>query len=98
MKQIQMIEMVKKHHPELSNVEIRMYLDKALDEFCEQTRILKGNSTFTTTADTRYYSLTDFDSDGDNTDQHEFIDVDRVDFDSYQIPKLQDAPEKYSSS
>ena len=98
MKQIQMIEMVKKHHPELSNAEIRIYLNKALDEFCEQTRILKGRTSFTTAADTRYYRLSDLDADGSGTDQHKFIDIDRVDFNNYRISKLQDAPEKFSST
>ena len=80
MKQQQMIEMVQKHHPEMTETEIRIYLNKALDEFCEQTKILKGQETFTTTADTRYYKLDDLDADGSGADQHKFIDVDRVDY------------------
>ena len=98
MKQQQMIEMIQKHHPEMTATEIRIYLNKALDEFCESTRILKGQQTFTTTSDTRYYKLNDLDADGSESDQHKFIDVNRVDFNNYQISRLQDPPEKYSSS
>ena len=98
MTQTQIIEMVQIHHPEMGDTEIRLHLNKALDEFCEGTRILKGQQTFTTTATTRYYKLSDLDSDGSETDQHKFIDVGRVDYNNYQISRLQDPPEKYSST
>ena len=39
MKQQQKIEMIQKHHPEMTATEIRIYLNKALDEFCEQTKL-----------------------------------------------------------
>ena len=61
MTQTQIIEIVKMHHPEMGDTEIRIYLNKALDEFCEHTRILQGQQTFTTTASTRYYKLDDLD-------------------------------------
>ena len=98
MTQTQIIEMVQMHHPEIGDTEIRLHLNKGLDEFCEGTRILKGQQTFTTTADTRYYKLDDLDADGSEADQHKFIDVSRVDYNNYQISRLQDPPEKYSSS
>jgi len=98
MTQTQIIEMVQIHHPDMGDTEIRLHLNKALDEFCEGTRILKGQQTFTTTATTRYYKLNDLDSDGSETDQHKFIDVGRVDYNNYQISRLQDPPEKYSST
>ena len=98
MTQLQLIELVRMHHPDMGETEIGLYLNKALTEFCEKTRILKGQQTFTTTADTRYYKLDDLDADGSEADQHKFIDVNRVDFDNYQISRLQDPPEKYSST
>tara|TARA_R100001244_G_scaffold128182_1_gene99058 strand:- start:301 stop:597 length:297 start_codon:yes stop_codon:yes gene_type:complete len=98
MTQTQIIEMVQIHHPEMGDTEIRLHLNKALDEFCESTRILKGQQRFLTTASTRYYKLNDLDADGSETDQHKFIDVSRVDFNNYQISRLQDPPEKYSST
>jgi len=98
MTQTQIIEMVQMHHPEMGDTEIRLHLNKALDEFCEGTRILKGQQTFTTQANVRYYPLDDLDKDGSSTDQHKFIDVNRIDYNNYQISRLQDPPEKYSST
>ena len=98
MTQKQILEMVKQQHPEMSNAEARLHLNKALDEFCEHTRVLQGQQTFTTTASTRYYQLNDLDSDSSITDQFKFIDVNRVDYNNYQISRLQDPPQKYSST
>ena len=97
MTQKQILEMVKLHHPDMSDAQARIHLNKALDEFCEQTKILKGQATFTTISEQRYYRLIDLDGDGDSSEQHQFIDIDRVDFNDYQISRLQDPPEKYSS-
>ena len=83
MTQKQLIELVKQHHPELGEAQIRIYLNRALDEFCRKTRILKTLYTFNTVADKRYYSL------GDNISE-----VTRVDYDNYEIPRLVVAPEK----
>jgi len=98
MTQKQILEMVKQHHPDMSNAEARLHLNKALDEFCEHTRVLQGQQTFTTTASTRYYKLDDLDADGSSADQFKFIDVNRVDYNNYQISRLQDPPQKYSST
>jgi len=83
MKQTQLIELVKQHHPELGEAQIRIYLNRALDEFCRKTRILKTLYTFSTVANKRYYPL---DSD--------ILEVTRVDYDDYQIPRLGTPPEK----
>ena len=93
MTQTQIIEMVQIHHPDMGETEIRLHLNKALDEFCEGTRILKGQQTFTTTSSTRYYKLNDLDADGSETDQHKFIDVGRVDYNNcllYTSPSPRD--------
>ena len=47
MTQKQILEMVKLHHPDMSDAQARIHLNKALDEFCEQTKILKGQATLT---------------------------------------------------
>jgi hypothetical protein len=49
MTQKQLIETVKQHHPDLQDAQIRIFLNKALDEFCRRTRILKTLYTFNTT-------------------------------------------------
>jgi len=86
MTQQQLIETVKQHHPEMGDVQIRIYLNKALDEFCRKTRVLNGTATTNTAADQRYYALSDIDT--------SISEVTRVDYDSYEIPRLVGKPEK----
>ena len=59
MKLQQMIDQVKKHHPELGTNEIIILLNQASDEFCSRTLILDEATQFTTTANQRYYGLKD---------------------------------------
>jgi|TARA_X000001388_G_scaffold63307_1_gene49227 hypothetical protein len=83
MTQQQLIETVKQHHPEMGETQIRIYLNKALDEFCRKTRVLNTLYTFPTVADQRYYDLSD-----------DIIEITRVDYDGYEIPRLVGKPEK----
>jgi len=57
MKLQQMIEQVKKHHPELGSNEIIHMLNQASDEFCARTLILDEATQFSTVVDQRYYGL-----------------------------------------
>jgi len=59
MKLQQMIDQVKKHHPDLSTNEIIIMLNEASDEFCSRTLILDEATQFTTVANQRYYGLKD---------------------------------------
>lgn len=59
MKLQQMIDQVKKHHPELGTNEIIHLLNQASDEFCSRTLILDEATQFTTVADQRFYGLKD---------------------------------------
>ena len=53
-----MVELVKKHHPQLSETEIVSLLNRAKNRFCEETDILKETDTsLTTTASTLGYTL-----------------------------------------
>jgi len=83
MTQQQLIETVKQHHPNLSDTQIRMYLNTAMREFCRKTRVLETLYTFSTVVGKRYYNL-------DNN----ILEVTRVDYDNYQIPRLSGQPEK----
>ena len=83
MTQKQLIETVKQHHPDLQDAQIRIFLNKALDEFCRRTRILKTLYTLNTTIDKRYYPL-----------DSNILEVTRVDYDNYRIPRLVGQPEK----
>ncbi len=59
MKLQQMIDQVKKHHPDLGVNEIIHLLNQASDEFCSRTLILDEATQFTTEANKRYYGLKD---------------------------------------
>ena len=59
MKLQQMIDQVKKHHPELSTNEIIIMLNDAQDEFSSRTLLLEEATQFTTIANQRYYGLKD---------------------------------------
>jgi len=86
MTQKQLIETVKQHHPNLGETQIRIFLQKALDEFCRKTRILTGTATTNTSAGVRYYSLTSIDP--------TISEITRVDYDGYEIKRLVGKPEK----
>jgi head-tail adaptor len=59
MKLQQMVDQVKKHHPELGINEIIHLLNQASDEFCQRTLILDEATQFDTVADQRFYGLKD---------------------------------------
>ncbi len=59
MKLQQMIDQIKKHHPELGTNEIIHLLNQASDEFCSRTLILDEATQFNTVADQRFYGLKD---------------------------------------
>ena len=83
MTQTELIEIVQQHHPQLGETQIRIFLNKALDEFCRKTRILKTLYTFSTVADKRYYNL-----------DSNIVEVTRVDYNNYEIPRLVGQPDK----
>lgn len=57
MKLQQMVDQVKKHHPELGTNEIIHLLNQASDEFCQRTLLLDEATQFNTVADQRFYGL-----------------------------------------
>ena len=59
MTQQQLIEAIKRHAPELGEPEIREKLDEVSDMFCEETRVLEGQWSFTTNPSQMYYDLDD---------------------------------------
>ena len=59
MKLQQMIELVRKHHPDLGSNEIIHLLNQASDEFCSRTLVLDEATQFDTVANQRYYGLKD---------------------------------------
>ena len=87
MTQLQMIEMVKQHHPHIGETEIRKLLNRAQRLLAEETGILERWFTDETTADQRLYSL-----------DEDILEIKRVELSDedgnyYMIPRLIDKPE-----
>lgn len=57
MKQQEMQELVKQHHPSLGEVEIRKMLNRAFADFAARTEILEAFVTGSTVVNQRYYDL-----------------------------------------
>jgi hypothetical protein len=53
----EMIELVKQHHPHMGQTEIVKLLNRAKDDFCSKTEIIKDSYTTSTVANQRYYTL-----------------------------------------
>ena len=53
----EMIELVQQHHPHLGEVETIKLLNRAKDDFCARTEIVKDSYTTSTVANQRYYKL-----------------------------------------
>lgn len=52
-----MIELVQQHHPHMGQTEIVKLLDRAKNDFCARTEIVKDSYTGTTVANQRYYDI-----------------------------------------
>ena len=53
----EIIELVKQHHPNVGNKEIRVRLNRAQNDFCARTELIKKTYTQNTTAKVRYYPI-----------------------------------------
>lgn len=76
MKQKELIELVKQHH-NMGNTEIRARLNRAQNDFCARTELMKKTYIQTTTAGKRYYPL-----DGD------ILKILKVQLDDIYVPRL----------
>ena len=78
----EMIELVQQHHPHMKETEIVKLLNRAKDEFCEETEIYKKtDSTIDTVADTRWYTI-----------PTGLLKIYEVYLDNVRIPKMQGNP------
>ena len=78
----EMIELVQQHHPHMGEVEIIKNLNRAKDDFCEETNIYKKtDNSITTTADERWYEI-----------PSDLLKIEEVYFDDVRIPRLQGNP------
>jgi len=60
----EMIELVQQHHPDMGETEIQLLINRASDDFCAKTEILKDSFSLgadkdadSTVANKRYYTL-----------------------------------------
>jgi hypothetical protein len=53
----EMIELINQHHPHIAETEAIKLLNRAKDDFCARTEIVKDSYTTSTVADQRYYTL-----------------------------------------
>ncbi len=85
-----MMEIIKQHHPDLPDKQIKIMLNTGMREFCRKTRILTDTVTFNTAVDTRYYNIGNINS----SVTGEISEITRVDYNGFEIPRLVSAPEK----
>lgn len=83
MKQLEMIELIKQHHPTMGDTEARKLLNRSLDNFAAETEIHETVYTQDTTADQRYYPLSD-----------NVLRIKRLMLDSVEIPRLLGIPDE----
>ena len=53
----EMIELIQQHHPHIGEKEGLKLLNRAKDDFCSQTEIVKDTYTTSTVANQRYYTI-----------------------------------------
>ncbi len=85
MKLGEMLDILKTRHSNVSETAMVKMINRALDDFCRESKVLKGSFTITTVANQRYYDLTT--SNGD-----EIIEITSVDYDGKAIPRLTGRP------
>ena len=83
----EMIELVQQHHPHMGEVEIVKLLNRAKDDFCEETEIHKKTAEESTVVDQRYYNL-----------PTGLIRIEEVFLDDVKISRLQGNPIIYDES
>ena len=83
MKQLEMIELIKQHHPDMGDTEARMLLNRAVDNFAAETEIHETVFSQATVAEQRYYTLSD-----------DVLRIKRCMLDKVEIPRLIGIPDE----
>ena len=81
MKQLELIELVQQHHPTMGHTEIRKSLNRAQNDYCARTELIKETYVQNSVAGQRYYNL-------DNN----ILKITRVQINDVEIPRLQGDP------
>jgi hypothetical protein len=82
-KQLEMLELIKQHHPDMGDTEARRLLNRALDNFAAETEIHETVFTQSSLANQRYYPLSD-----------KVLRIKRCMLDNKQIPRLSGIPDE----
>ena len=77
----EMIELVQQHHPEMGQTEIVKLINRAKDDFCIKTEIVKDTYTSQTEVNQRYYTL-----------DNKIIKIKDIWLNDIKIPMLLDKP------
>lgn len=80
--QSQLVDLVRVHHPDMLEAEIRVYLNQALREFTKKSKILRGVFQKPITNGIRWYQIDD-----------EIVSINRVYFDGKLIDRLISIPD-----
>ena len=81
MKQKDMIELIRQHHPKALEAEIRKAINRAQDEFCSETEIVETSYSISSVAGQRFYTL-----------HPQTLTIQKVEVDNIGIPRLQGDP------
>ena len=81
MTQKQMIELIQQHHPGLGETEIRLALNRAQDDYCAKTELIKETYTQSSVAGQRYYTI-----------HAQVLKILSVQVNDVEIPRLIDKP------
>ncbi len=84
LKQKELVEMIRGHHPHMLEEEVRRALNRAQADFSAQTEVLESVYSDTLIKDQRYYRLGASASQAD----HPIIQIKRVDISNKLIPRL----------
>lgn len=76
-----MMELIQQHHPHMGETEIIKLLNRAKDDFCAKTEMIKDSYTFNTVADQRYYDI-----------DNRILKIKSVWLNSVKIPKIVGKP------
>lgn len=77
----EMMELIQQHHPHMGETEIIKLLNRAKDDFCAKTEMIKDSYTFNTVADQRYYDI-----------DNRILKIKSVWLNSVKIPKIVGKP------
>ena len=81
MTQLELIELIQQHHPAMGHTEITSAINRAQDDYCAKTELLKTSYVQNSTAGKRYYEL-----------HADILKVTKVQINDVEIPRLLKMP------